>query len=343
MLAVFGATGYTGGLVLEQARARRLPIRVVGRSAERLEKAARPGEEIRVADARDVDALAQAFDGAAVVASVAGPFLELGTAPLEAALEAGAHWVDTSGEQAFARLVYERFGARAEQRGLVVLTSFGFDYVPGDLAARLAAEGLEPLDEVVVGYSVKGFASSAGTRATLGHVLTQPQATFVDGEVVPSRFGATTRRFRFPFGERTAVEWAGTEPLTVPRHTRVRTVRSYVRAPALAARAAALGPLALRAARVAGAVGSGPSDRRRERTRFVVVAEARGPAGSRQATVSGKDVYGLTALLVATAAEALHRGEARGAGALAPAEVFDARTLASKLAPLFEIAEVADL
>jgi short subunit dehydrogenase-like uncharacterized protein len=239
--------------------------------------------------------------------------------------------------------VYERFGARAEQRGVVALTSFGFDYVPGDLAARLAAEGLEPLDEVVVAYSVKGFASSAGTRTTLGHVLTQPQVTFVDGEVVPSRFGATTRRIHFPFGERTAVEWAGTEPLTVPRHTQVRTVRSYVRAPALAARAVALGPLALRAARVAGSVGSGPSERRRARTRFVVVAEARGPAGARRATVAGSDVYGLTALLVATAAHALQRGESRGAGALAPAEAFDARILASRLAPLFEIAEIADL
>lgn len=342
-LAVLGATGYTGGLVLGQARALGLPLRLVGRRAERLSRAARPGEEIRVADARDPDALARAFEGAAVVASVAGPFLELGTAPLEAALDVGAHWVDTSGEQAFARLVYERFGAQAEQKGLVVLTSFGFDYVPGDLAARLAAEDLEPLDEIAVGYSVKGFASSAGTRRTLGHVLVQPQVTFVDGAVVRSRFGATTRRLHFPFGERTVVEWAGTEPLTVPRHTTVRTVRSYVRAPALTARAVALGPLAAPLARAAGSVGGGPSERRRARTRFAVVAEARGPAGARRATVTGSDVYGLTALLIARGAEALRSGEARGSGVLAPAEAFDVRTLVSQLAPLLEIGEIADL
>jgi short subunit dehydrogenase-like uncharacterized protein len=342
-LAVLGATGYTGGLVLEQARALGLPLRLVGRRAERLSMAARPGEEIRVADARDADALSRAFEGAAVVASVAGPFLELGTAPLEAALEAGAHWVDTSGEQAFARLVYERFSTDAEQRGLVVLTSFGFDYVPGDLAARIAAEGLEPLDEIAVGYSVKGFASSAGTRRTLGHVLSQPQVAYVDGRLVASRFGATSRRVHFPFGERTAVEWGGTEPLTVPRHTRVRTVRSYVRAPALTARAVALAPLAVPFARAAGTVGGGPSERRRARNRFAVVAEAHGPAGARRATVAGRDVYGLTALLVAVAADTLRRGEARGAGVLAAAEAFDARTLAARLAPLLELADLVDL
>jgi short subunit dehydrogenase-like uncharacterized protein len=224
-----------------------------------------------------------------------------------------------------------------------VLTSFGFDYVPGDLAARLAADGLEPLDEVIAAYSVKAQATSPGTRRTIGHVMTQPQVAYVDGRLVPSRFGATTRRVRFPFGERTVVEWGGTEPLTVPRHTRVREVRSYIRAPAAAARMAGVARLAAPLVRLAGAVGRGPSEQRRARNRFVVVAEARGAEGGRRATVTGSDVYGLTALLIARGAEALRAGEARGAGVLAPAEAFDARELISRLAPLLELAEVVDL
>jgi short subunit dehydrogenase-like uncharacterized protein len=343
VLAVLGATGYTGRLALAEARRLGIPLRLVGRRANALAEVARPGEEIRVADARDRDALARAFEGVSVVASLAGPFLELGMAPLEAALGAGAHWVDSSGEQAFAHRVYERLGPEAESRGLVALTSFGFDYVPGDLAARLAADGLEPLDEVVVGYSVKSFASTAGTRATLGHVLAQPQVTFRDGKVVPSRFGATIRSLRFPFGERTVVEWGGTEPLTVPRHTRAESVASYVRAPALAGRAAALGPLAAPLVRAVGAVGRSPSEERRSRARFAVVAEAHGAAGARRAVVTGRDVYGLTARLIAVAADALLNGRARGTGALAPAEAFDARELAAQLAPLLEIGAVEDL
>ena len=114
-----------------------------------------------------------------------------------------------------------------------MLPAFGFDYVPGDLAARLAAEQVEgPLDELVVAYSVKGVGTSRGTRRTIGHVMGQRQVAWEDGRLVPSRFGATTRRVRFPFGERDVVEWSGTEPLTVPRHTDVRNVRSYLRAPA---------------------------------------------------------------------------------------------------------------
>jgi short subunit dehydrogenase-like uncharacterized protein len=342
-LAVLGATGYTGPLVCERARELGIPLRLVGRRREALEALAQPGEEVRVADARDKRALADAFEGAAVVASLAGPFLELGTAPIEAALDAGAHYLDTSGEQAFARLVYDRFGAEAERRGLVVLTSFGFDYVPGDVAARLAAEGLEPLDEVIAAYSVSGQATSPGTRRTIARVMTQPQVAYADGALVPSRFGATTRRVRFPFGERTVVEWSGTEPLTVPRHTRVREVRSYLRAPAAAARMAGVARLAAPLISLAASVGGGPSEEKRAKNRFIVVAEARGPAGGRRAAVSGSDVYGLTGLLIARGAEALRAGEARAAGVLAPAEAFDVHAFAPRLAPLLELGDVTDL
>lgn len=336
LLAILGVTGFTGRLVLAEARRAGLEVRLVGRRREALEELAVPGEDVRVADARDEVTLRDAFDGASVVASLAGPFLELGLAPVEAAVGAGAHYLDTSGEQAFVRLIHDRIEADT-----VVLPAFGFDYVPGDLAARLAAEQVEgPLDEVVVAYSVKGVGTSRGTRRTVGHVMRHGQVALEDGRLVDSRFGATTRKVRFPFGERTVVEWSGTEPLTVPRHTDVRNVRSYIRAPAVVAKAGGLGRLAAPLVRLASRVGpSGPSEASRRKSCFVVVAEARGSGGEGRAVLTGSDVYGLTALLIVRGAQALMAGEARGTGVLAPAEAFDARTFAARLAPLLQIAE----
>jgi short subunit dehydrogenase-like uncharacterized protein len=342
-LAVLGATGYTGGLVVERARELGLPLRLVGRRREALEAMAVAGDEIRVADARDERALREAFDGAFAVASLAGPFLATGDAPVAAAIDRRAHYLDTSGEQAFARLVYERHAGRAEANGVVVLTSFGFDYVPGDLAARLAAEGLEPLDEVIAAYSVSSMASSAGTRTTVGQVMQQPQVAWEGGRLIESRFGASTRTVTFPFGERTVVEWSGTEPLTVPRHTQTQRARSYVRAPRAAARTAGVARLAAPLVRLSGRIGRGPSASRRERTRLAVVAEARGPRGGRRVTLTGRDPYGLTALLIAHGAAALREGEACGAGTLAPAEAFEARALIERLEPLLRIESEQDL
>ena len=339
-LAVLGATGYTGRLVLEQARALGLPLRLVGRSREALEALALDGEEIRVADARHETELIDAFDGAFAVASMAGPFLEVGVKPVGAAITVGAHYLDTSGEQAFARVVYEGFGESAEEREVVLLTSFGFDYVPGDLAARLAAEGLdEPVDEIVVAYSTASQGTSRGTRRTIGHIMGQRMVAWDEG-LVPSRFGKTTHRVTFPFGERTVVEWGGTEPLTVPRHTRVRAVRSCFRAPRATAFAGLVAPLAAPVVRLTGRFGGEPSESAREANRWVVVAEARSGLERRRATLTGRDVYGLTAALLAQGVQALRSGEARGAGALAPAEAFDVHAFAPRLAPLLELGGV---
>jgi short subunit dehydrogenase-like uncharacterized protein len=337
-LAVLGATGYTGRLVVDHARELGLPLRLVGRRRSALEGLARDGEEIRVADARHEAELIEAFDGSFAVASTAGPFLEVGTKPVGAAIAVGAHYIDVSGEQAFARVVYEGFGESAEERGVVLLTSFGFDYVPGDLAARLAAEGLEePLDEIVVAYGTERQGTSAGTRRTIGHVMGQRQVAW-EGRVVPSRFGKTTRTVRFPSGERSVVEWAGTEPLTVPRHTRVQSVRSYLAAPRAFALAGLVGPVVGPLVRQSGRIGGDPSAARRSDNRWTVVAEARRGGEGRRATLVGRDTYGLAALLVAHGARALRDGEARGVGALAPAEAFDVHEFAPRLAPLLDVA-----
>jgi short subunit dehydrogenase-like uncharacterized protein len=335
-VALLGVTGYTGRLVLAEARRAGLETRLVGRRREALDELAVGGEEIRVADARDEVALRAAFDGASVVVSLAGPFLELGVAPVRAAAAVGAHYLDSTGEQEFVRLVHDEIEA-----GTAVLPAFGFDYVPGDLAARLAAEQVAgALDEIVVAYATSGIGTSRGTRETISRVMTQEQVAWEDGRRVPSRFGATTRAVRFPFGERTVVEWSGTEPLTVPRHTDVRNVRSYVRLPGLVARFGGLGRLAAPFVRATARIGpAGPSEAARQRNRFTVVAEATGPAGSGRAVLTGRDVYGLTALLLVRGAQALLAGEARGTGVLAPAEAFDARMLASRLEPLLAVAE----
>ena len=334
VLAILGVTGYTGRLVLAEARRAGLDVRLVGRRRDALEGLAAASEEVRVADARDEAALRAAFEGAAVVASLAGPFLDVGLAPVRAAVAAGAHYLDTTGEQEFVRLVHQSIEAET-----VVLPAFGFDYVPGDLAARLAAEQVEgPLNEVVVAYSASGVGTSRGTKRTIGHVMGQKQVAWQEGRLVPSRFGATTRTVRFPFGEKTVVEWGGTEPLTVPRHTDVRNVRSYIRAPAAAAKSGSVGrlvsPLVRLAARFAP---EGPSEESRAKSRFAVVAEASGPGGTGRAVVTGSDVYGLTALLIVRGAQALLAGEHRATGVVAPAEAFDARTLAGKVAPYLQI------
>jgi hypothetical protein len=59
--------------------------------------------------------------------------------------------------------------------------------------------------------------------------------------------------------------------------------------------------------------------------------------------MTGHDVYRLTALLIVHGAAALRAGEPSAAGALAPAEAFDARMLIDRLEPLIAIESEQDL
>jgi hypothetical protein len=144
----------------------------------------------------------------------------------------------------------------------------------------------------------------------------------------------------FPFGAREVVEFGGAEPLTVPRHTDVRTVRTYMRLAKPAVKAArfarVLAPV-MRAS--AGLRGIGPAQDKRAATRFVVVAEARGPKGGRRVTLTGSDPYLLTARLLVAGA----RLEPRRTGPLAPAEAFDARALIEASGGLMRIESLETL
>jgi len=329
VLAILGATGYTGRLVIEEARRAGVSLRLVGRRREALEELAGPGEEVRVADGQDGDALREALSGAFAVVSTAGPFLEIGYAPVEAAIDVGAHYLDITGEQEFIRHVHEELSVPAAGAGVVLLSAFGMDYVPGDFAARLAAYGLEePLDEISVGYFIQAT-PSRGTMKTAALIGGRPHVVWVEDRLVESKRGAPSKTFAFPFGDQECLEWGGAEPVTVPRHTRVREVRSYWRIPEGAISQEAVADMA-----AAEAPGTGPSQDERANSRVAVMAVARRGSESRTVTLTGRDPYGLTALLIVRGYEALRAGEARGTGALAPAEAFDVHAFLPRLAPL---------
>src|SRR5439155_4203663 len=70
-IAVYGAYGFTGGLVVAELRRRGIPAVLVGRSAERLEPL---GCDVRVAPLDDPQRLAEAFADCDAVINAAGPF-----------------------------------------------------------------------------------------------------------------------------------------------------------------------------------------------------------------------------------------------------------------------------
>jgi short subunit dehydrogenase-like uncharacterized protein len=343
-IAVYGATGFTGGLIARELRRRGAELLIAGRNRAKLEALSEEleGTPFRVVDLDDRKGLLAMLEPCSVVVACAGPFTLHGKPLLAAAVDTGTHYLDTTGEQQFIRMAFDRFGERAASRGAALVSGMGFDYVPGDMLAALTAAGMGKLDEIGIAYRVEGFSPTHGTALSALEIMRGGDVVWSEGGWRPAPRSADGGRWRFPdpIGEQATLRYPAGEQITVPRHVktaRVRTVLSGMavppRATPLLAAATPLLGLALRAGPIRGATSAlirclpaAPGDRARKSSRFVVSCEARAGTRSRRGSVRGSDPYGFTAISLAHGAELCASPSYERAGALAPAQAFEPAT-----------------
>src|ERR1700722_7722870 len=140
-IALNGASGYTGRLTAGELAPRGAAAGPRRRGpGRRGAPAPGGGFEVRIADIGDPDALAAAFAGADAVINTAGPFAALGAPVIRAAIAAGAHYVDTTGEQQYVNAVFDDFTKDAANVGVTIVPATADDGGPSDLISRLAGE-----------------------------------------------------------------------------------------------------------------------------------------------------------------------------------------------------------
>lgn len=177
-VVVYGASGYTGRLVCEYLREYAVPFVAAGRDEARLKDSLAshvPGietadYEIAVVE-HTVEALSELFDGRRVVLNTVGPFSSFGHEVVQAALAAGVHYTDTTGEQDWLISCDERYGADFAARGLLLSPGLAQMYTTGEIAAQLCLEtpGLDTLD-IAVFWG--GSPTIASTRTILVNAAT---------------------------------------------------------------------------------------------------------------------------------------------------------------------------
>jgi short subunit dehydrogenase-like uncharacterized protein len=127
-IVLYGATGYTGALVADELERRGVDHVLSGRDPAKLVRLGdQRGVPARAASLDDEPGLRGLLDEASAVINCAGPFTLSGDALLRAAIDTGTHYVDSTGEQAFIRLVFDRHGAAAEKAGVALVPALGFD------------------------------------------------------------------------------------------------------------------------------------------------------------------------------------------------------------------------
>jgi short subunit dehydrogenase-like uncharacterized protein len=166
-ILIYGANGYTGALIAEEANRRGFKPIVAGRNRDALEVLAqRLRTTRRVFELRDPAEIARNLEGIDVLLNCAGPFVHTCAPLLEACLAGKIHYLDITGEIDVFALCHHAH-LRAKHQGIVVAPGVGFDVVPTDCVAAMLKQRLPDATELVLAFEAGGGPSPGTARTSI--------------------------------------------------------------------------------------------------------------------------------------------------------------------------------
>jgi len=343
-VVVYGANGFSGRLIAEFLREYNLPFTAAGRDGAKIRNVMDRVPGIETADyeiaetAGSVNELSKLFSGAKVVCNTAGPFIYNGPRVIEAALNAGCHYIDIGGEQAWALEVAEKWGPKFAHLGLLASPGCAFMSAVSDAAARLCLEhgAIDTIETVTMFKGIPTFGSTQTIFAVIpteAHYLEQ------------NRYKAWPRASRYEISipgyipTQLALAWGGfPQPVWFKDHPQIANVRSIG---GLLDRQIMEGVAATekmfeeqirplpkaeqqkKLAEMANAIQAGTPPRENPREqRTIDVVEGRGSTDHVRCEVFGTCCYRQTGLIQAFAAHNLVHDRPRKAGFASAAEAF---------------------
>jgi len=168
-VVLYGASGFSGRLAAEYLREYNVPFIAAGRNGARIKEvmSQRPGIETAdyevVEVGHSVNELTKLFTGAKVVCNTVGPCMYYGPAAIEAALNAGCHYLDIGGEQEWVFEASEKWGAKFAAKGLLAAPATAYMSVTSDVAVNICLEN-RAIDSIEVISMFNGIPTFGSTQ-----------------------------------------------------------------------------------------------------------------------------------------------------------------------------------
>jgi short subunit dehydrogenase-like uncharacterized protein len=335
---LYGAYGFTGRLIAEEARRRGMSPVVAGRRAAAVQEVADEFDlDAAVFGLDDADALARQLEGYDAVLLAAGPFARTSAPVVRACLATGAHYLDITGEVGVFEAVFRRDG-EARERGVALLPGVGFDVVPTDCLAAALKAALPDATHLELAFAGLG-STSPGTAKTMVEGLPQGGAIRRAGKIISVPPAHDVAEIPFRDKPRMAVTIPWGDVSTAYHSTGIPNIRVYMALPPQLIRGTRmmrpfhklLGARPIQAALKSWVDKNieGPDAHTRAVGRAQVWGRVRNDAGHTvEGTLVTPESYHLTAL---TSVEAVHRllEEPRFKGALTPSKAFGADFITS--------------
>lgn len=191
-VVVWGATGFTGRLVIEYLcenypQGGELRWAAAGRNARKLGDVLSEiaGEDNAIptviAESDDASSLQAMVASTRVILTTVGPYAKYGSALVEACVGAGTHYCDLSGEPQWMRRMIDLHHASAQASGARIVHSCGFDSIPSDFGAWFLQREAKQLHgehcrDIRLLVKVMKGGASGGTIASMTQAMDEARA-----------------------------------------------------------------------------------------------------------------------------------------------------------------------
>lgn len=289
---IYGAYGYTGQLIVEQAVQQGLKPLLAGRDEARLQAlATRYNLEYRAFALENRAALEAALQEVEAVLHCAGPFVHTFRPMATACLQTHRHYMDISGEiEEFEALA--ALDAQAQEAGITLLPGAGFDVVPSDCLSAHLKKRLPSATQLRLFIRGVGAGFSRGTAKSAIENLHRQGRVRQNGKIVSVPPAWKVRNIDFGRGPVPTVTVGWGDVSTAYYSTGIPNIETYMAFPRRAIDflyvSRLLGPLLYtRPAKkllkwaVDTLLPPGPSAQQRQKGLAILVGEASNPQGER--------------------------------------------------------------
>jgi short subunit dehydrogenase-like uncharacterized protein len=332
-LLLYGATGYSGRLITQEAVRGGLRPVLCGRNGRALAALAElHGLSYRVARLDDAAELDRALADMRVVLHAAGPFSGTARPMVEACLRSRTHYLDIAGEPAVMEALAQRH-AEARRQQIMIMPAVGFDVVLSDCLAAHVAARLPGAERLVFG--LRGMTlTSRGSARTFVEQAGRDILIRRNGVLVGVTPESLQHAFDYGDGLRTSVNVTWGDVVAAYYTTGIPNIEVYFEATPLFRNALLasryIGPLMTTAPwqiwmkTAAEFLPAGPTDEERAAIETVTVAEAHDGRGRcARARLRARQAYTMTSLTAPAIARRVLHGDTES-GFQTPGRVYGA-------------------
>ncbi len=224
---IYGATGYTGQLMVEEAVKKGLKPVVAGRSEAKLKPIAEQyGLEYCAFDLADSKAVEQEIAKVDLVLHCAGPFSQTAKPMMEACLSQKAHYIDITGEINVFEMC-QAFDKHAKDADVVFCSGVGFDVIPTDCIAATLKQAFPEAVSLQLGFDSRS-GLSPGTAKTSVEGLKEGGKVRQNGNITSVGFAHSVEKINFGDGEKLAMTIPWGDVSTAYHSTGIPNIKTYI-------------------------------------------------------------------------------------------------------------------